>query len=222
MCKIKYEDNNIQKGKGTGFFCKIENIDNFPIKYGLFINNHILNEDNIGNIINIEYIENNNIYKEKKIIIDKKRKIYTNKELDYTCIEIYETDDINEYFKIDPIIYTNKKDYINNNTDIFILQYPEGNELCFSYGKIKLIKDNIIIHNASTKERSSGSPIIRRSEENYIIGLHYGGYKKKENIDYSFYLGTIFDYILNDIIYNNKPNEIECIYKIKNNDENEI
>ena len=25
-----------------------------------------------------------------------------------------------------------------------MLQYPEGNELCFSYGKIKLIKDNAI------------------------------------------------------------------------------
>ena len=60
MCKInyeKYENNKIKKGKGSGFFCKL---DNLPIKYGLFTNNHILDEDNIkiGNIINIEYIEN--------------------------------------------------------------------------------------------------------------------------------------------------------------------
>ena len=41
MCKIIYErieDNEIKKGKRTGFFCEI---DNFPIKYGLFTNNHV-------------------------------------------------------------------------------------------------------------------------------------------------------------------------------------
>ena len=56
MCKIFYEkieDNEIKKGKASGFFCEI---DEFPIKYGLFTNNHVLNENDIkkGNIINIE------------------------------------------------------------------------------------------------------------------------------------------------------------------------
>ena len=83
MCKIIYEkieDNEIKKGKGTGFFCKI---DNFPIKYALFTNNHVLNENDIKKVkkINIEY--NNKI---KKIEIDEKRRVYTNKQLDYTCI----------------------------------------------------------------------------------------------------------------------------------------
>ena len=111
--------------------------------------------------------------------------------------------------KIDPIIFTNKKKYIENE-DIFILQYPEGNELCFSYGKILSLKDNNIIHNGSTKEGSSGSPIIRRSDKNYIIGLHYGGIKKNKNIDkiyYLFNLGTIFDSILNDINNYNNNND---------------
>ena len=47
MCKINYEkikDNKIKKGKATGFFCKI---DNFPIKHGLFRNNHVLDENDI-------------------------------------------------------------------------------------------------------------------------------------------------------------------------------
>ena len=60
------------------------------------------------------------------------------------------------------------------------MQYPEGNELCFSYGKVLSLKENYIVHTASTKDGSSGSPIIRRSEDNYIIGLHYGGFKKKK------------------------------------------
>ena len=213
LCKIIYEkieDNEIKKGKGTGFFCEI---DNFPIKYALFTNNYILDEKDIKKekIINIEY--NNKL---KKIKIDEKRRVYTNKELDYTCIELLKSDKIKDFFKLDPILFENKNSI--KNSDIFILQYPEGDQLCFSYGKIKLIKNNNIIHSASTKEGSSGSPIIRRSYENYIIGLHYGCIKKEKNKDYSFNLGTIFDSILNDI---NKPNEINCIYKIKDN-ENEI
>ena len=193
MCKIiyeKYEDYKIKIGKASGFFCKI---DDFPIKYALFTNNHVLDKDNIkiGNIINIEYLKDS-LYIEKKIEIVEKRRVYTSNELDYTCIELFESDGIKNYFKIDPILFTNKKNYIEN-VDIFILQYPEGNELSFYYGKIKILKDNNIIHNASTKEGSSGSPIIRRSKENNIIGIHYGGVKKKDNKeDYSFNLATIF------------------------------
>ena len=81
------------------------------------------------------------------------------------------------------------------------------------------------MHSASTKEGSSGSPIIRRGEDNYVIGLHRGFYEKdgkdkKDNNNYSFNLGTIFDSILNDI-RKNKLNEIECIYKLNLNDEKE-
>ena len=218
ICKILYEridQNAIKKGKGTGFFCEM---NNFPIKYGLFTNNHVLNENNIkpGNIINIEYY-NNSSYIKKKIEIDEKRKVFTNEELDYTCIELFESDEIFKYFKIDPILFTNDKNYIKN-SDIFILQYPKGNELSFSYGKILSIADNKIYHSASTEEGSSGSPIIRRCKDFYIIGLHYGGIKRQNNINYSFNLATIFDSILNDI---NKPNVINCIY-IKKNKENEI
>ena len=84
------------------------------------------------------------------------------------------------------------------------MQYPEGNELCFSYGKVLSLNDNNIIHSASTKDGSSGSPIIRRSEDNYIIGLHHGGIKN-ENNNFIFNLATSFDSILNKI---NKPNKI--------------
>ena len=141
-------------------------------------------------------------YIKKKIKLDGKRRVYTDIKLDYTCIEIYQSDGFKDYFKIDPILFNNKK-YLNN-SDIFILQYPEGNELCFSYGKVLSLNDNNIIHSASTKDGSSGSPIIRRSEDNYIIGLHHGGIKN-ENNNFIFNLATSFDSILNKI---NKPNKI--------------
>ena len=56
MCKISFETLDNKKGKGYGFFCKI---DNFLIKYALFTNNHILNESSIeiGETINLEYLE---------------------------------------------------------------------------------------------------------------------------------------------------------------------
>lgn len=71
--------------------------------------------------------------------------------MDYICIEIYESDDFKDYFEIDPIIFTYKKCNLEN-SEIFIFQYSEGNELCFSSGKIKKIEDNNICHRASTKE----------------------------------------------------------------------
>jgi hypothetical protein len=218
MCKIiieKCEDNQIKKEKANGFFCEIEKED-CPIKHALFTSNHILNEDNIkpGNIIKIEYF-NESSYEEKIIKIDETRRVHTNKDYNYTCIEILPSDGIENYFKIDPILFNDKKENLKN-SDIFILQYPDDNELSFTYGKIKLLKEDDIIHTASTNEGTSGSPIIRRSKENYIIGLHYDGIKNFEIIDYSFSIGTIFDSILDDIY---KPNEIECIYKVKDNEQ---
>ena len=73
--------------------------------------------------------------------------------------------------------------------------------------------DNKITHNASTDNGSSGSPIIRRSKNNYIIGLHYGELKNKYN------LATSFDSILDNIKKQN--NIINCIY-IPYKDEKEI
>jgi len=57
ICKISFETEKGEKGKGTGFFCEI---DNFIIKYALFTNNHILNKSSIeiGKIIYFECLQN--------------------------------------------------------------------------------------------------------------------------------------------------------------------
>jgi len=172
MCKISFENMKGEKCHGSGFFCEIE--FNFPIKYALFTNNHVLNELNIeiGKTIHFECLEKSffsssyNIVK-KKIKITDKRKVFTNEKLDYTCIELFESDDILEYFKIDLNIFKYDKNDLKDN-DIFILQFPNGNDLSFSYGKILTLKDNTILHSASTEGGSSGSPIIKRSNENNI------------------------------------------------------
>ena len=158
----------------------------------------------------------NSSYIKKEIKIKDERKVFTNKELDYTCIELLESDNIIDYFKIEPKLFKYDKNKLKNN-DIFILQFPNGNDLSFSYGKILSLKDNKIIHSASTDNGSSGSPIIRRSKDNYIIGLHYGGYKKNKN-EYKFNLATSFKSIL-DNIKQQYYNEIKCIYIPKKNED---
>ena len=188
-----------------GFFCEL---NNFPIKYCLFTNNHIINNIEIGNKIKFKCLEKL-IFSSSYYIIDKEieitqeRKVFTHEELDYACIELFESDGMKNYFKIDSNIFKNKE--LLKDNDIFILQYPKGNDISFSFGKILSIRDNIVMHNASTDRGSSGSPIIRRSQNNYIVGLHFGGCEKEK-----YNIGTSFDSILNDI--KEQLNEINCIY----------
>jgi len=175
MCKIlsqKIINGKLEPNYGTGFFLEID-IKEIPSKRCLITNNHVLNEDDIkiNKYITLEYKN-----KKKEIKITEKRKVYTNKELDYTCIEILKNDEIEGYFKIDNNLMDNSI-RIYKGYEIFILQYPKGNELSFSAGIILGIQDSKLIHNCSTCKGSSGSPIILRSN-NSIIGLHYGSDNK--------------------------------------------
>ena len=55
------------------------------------------------------------------------------------------------------------------------MQYPNINEIFFPNWKIISfdVDNNKIHHNVSTYNGSSDSLIIRRWEDNYIIGLHF-------------------------------------------------
>ena len=76
----------------------------------------------------------------KQIEITEERRVFTNKELDYTCIELFESDGIYDYFQIE------LSDKYLVGSDIFILQYPNVNtNLSFSYGKILSINNKEII-----------------------------------------------------------------------------
>ena len=226
MCRITFEtivDNKLKSGHSSGFFCEIGGC--FPIKYALFTNNHILNESNFefDRTIKFKYFTNNIV--EKSIKLTSNRKIFTNEKLDYTCIEIFESDGINNFFKIEPHIMFNqaKNGKIFEENDIFILQFLNENEISFSDGKIIYIRDNLIYHGASTEGGSSGSPIIKRDKnikDNYIIGLHKATIREGNKIKYN--LGTTFDSILDNIKEQiTKINEINCIY-IPDKDKKEI
>ena len=89
MCKIKI--NKIIHDKpeilnGSGFFLKL-NDNEIPFHNCLITNNHIINEKYIQMKKEITLICKN-IH--KSFILSGQRRIFTNKNLDYTCLEILE------------------------------------------------------------------------------------------------------------------------------------
>ena len=183
MCRIeinKVQNNEPTVVKGSGFFMKIKDKD-IPFEYCLITNNHIINEEDIQSEKEItlknKYINN--------LRLSNKRKIITNKKLDYTCIQILKEDGIKNFFNIDPNINNQNGLQIFENKDIYILQFPLGKGLSFSNGKVLSVSKNIIRHNCSTQEGSSGSPIISSNSNESIIGLHRGGFKDGANLSSS-------------------------------------
>ena len=79
------------KAKGSGFFCKIPYPNDEHNLKVLITVNHVLNKEYLesSNAIHLEINKEN-----KYFCLGCKRKIWTNEELDYTIIEIIESDNI--------------------------------------------------------------------------------------------------------------------------------
>ena len=97
ICKIIYKE----KILGIGFFCEISN-EEIPFKKSLFTNNQILDQQFLktNKEIIIEYLG-----KKDKIKITPNRKVFTDKKLNYSCIEILDSDIYNNFLKIDSTIF---------------------------------------------------------------------------------------------------------------------
>ena len=214
--KKRNKKGNKEKNKnGSGFFCKI-NIKGKEMKV-LFTNNHVLNEKNIKQNSIIEIQQNKNIY---QIKISEDRFTSTNKELDYTCIQIFDNEPYNNYLIIDNEI-NNDNAYEKYKDDKFIIiQYIRNEDYpSVDDGEIKKINNNKeIYYNIYTLPGSSGSPIINLSRNLNVIGIHCGSVNKGHFKDL-YNRGIYFQQILNDIQYNisnqDIKNEIICIYDIK-------
>ena len=199
VCKIIKEE---EMKSGTGFFC---NIPQKKLKV-IITNNHVINEKNLNEDkkIKIEVEE-----KEKEINLELKRFKTTDKDIDFTLIEIREEDNINNFLEIDENIYTN--DY--KNKQIFSVQHPGGDELNYSHGKILGKKDGLLLNSVGTLGGSSGYPLILFNNLK-VIGLHKGCvYDENEN---KINVGIPINLII-DTIY--AINAIKCIYRIKKADE---
>ena len=218
VCKLQFLKNN-SAFTGTGFFCYIpsKNIRVF------ITNNHVIDQEFLNKEKELRiYYEEKREEKEKVIDLRIKRVKYTNATLDVTVIEILDEDLIDEFFEVDEEFIKNKE-FLGES--VYNLQFPKGDNLKASFGKIKSKKcDYKFVYDAGSESGSSGSPILS-VEGNKLIGFHRGclpegssNYDKKKN------LGTYFDKIIELIPKSSQPenkNVIKCLYNINEENENQ-
>ena len=192
ICKIK-----TNASQASGFFLKIL-LDNDMYYYFLISNEHVITQEIVNNkekIIAYYAIQEKNV----EITLDKKeRYIKCFKDIngiDATVVQILPKDDVfKDYFLSSYLDKFDKKDLINY--QIFIPQYPLGQNITISEGNIKKISSNEIIHLSSTEAGSSGSPIFLK-DTTKVIGIHKSGdFKNQENL--GDLISPIIDIIKND------------------------
>ena len=136
----------------------VNNKEEIVIKYDNENKNFIIKLDKKERII--EYFKDNEAFK-----------------IDAIIIEILEKDNIDySFFLLPNLDYIEQNDLLINK-DIQILQFPGGEDLSLSMGKILRIStqnDFTFYHNADTKPGSSGSPIVLEGEKT-VIAIHVGG-----------------------------------------------
>jgi len=140
----------------------------------------------------------------------KHRKKWSNKTLDYSCIEIMNEDEIDDFYQLDDILL--KKSYKNE----LYLEEVKKHILIFSIMKNgkrghsnRLIKgidktNNYFYHNCNTDPGSSGGVIVNKNN-NCVIGIHIGAIKNYNEI---LNFGLFMHNIIEDIIYQNTKNII--------------
>ena len=180
VCKIICNNGDC----GTGFFCLFQNPENINEQLKTLITtNHVLDEKDIKPGKKINFIFNNFI--KKQIFIDELRITITNKEYDFTIIEIKDNDriELNSFLEIDDQIYEEQINNIYKDQQVYLLHYPNGTEIKKSEELIKSIDEKYyeIEHFCDSFSGSSGGPLI--NAKNYkVIGYHIGASKENQNI----------------------------------------
>ena len=185
ICEIYCND----KKEGTGFICMIPDPEN---------NNHniivLLTCYHVANIdkIKILHYKFKNHSKKEISFEDQNRRKWYNKELDYACIEMLEKDNIINCLNIDENLYENNYTKINlYNKIVLVFTIFQSEEM--SFGFIKKISNSKLLYSNDTINGYSGSPVIRK-DNNEVIAIHQAGYPtKKINI------GILLKYILMDM-----------------------
>lgn len=214
VCKIKTNIEN-KISFGTGFFCYI------PPKQMMVLitNNHVIDDKYLKDNKNITFFREINGEQEERVIyLQSDRFTYTDKNLDVTIIEIIDEDFIEDCFEIDENYIKNKE---FKGKSVFNLQFPKGESLQLSFGKILFTNSEKIrfVYDAGTEAGSSGSPIF--TEGLKVIGIHKGTSKfiyRNKKINIGLYMDNIIKILPNQKQRN--PNIIKCIYSIKKEDIN--
>ena len=187
--KIIIDSNNF----GSGFFIKIKK-NNGKQFYCLMTNQHVITPEIIEQKKKIKILYSN---EKKNLIIeldqeDRFIKYYKDSlKIDLTVIQIIDKDNIENDFFLEPNYdYKNGYQQFNNKT-ISVVQYPYGEELSISNGKIKKNNGIAMIHTASTLFGSSGSPIVLKGTDK-VLGIHFGGNEDKQE-NYGNFIGPAID-----------------------------
>ena len=184
----------LSNGFGSGFFCKIPYTQNNNILLPVLItNNHVLSKDALENDIKIKL--NGKI----KIISIKGRKKWTDKEMDFTCIEIKEEEDnIHTFFNLDDKVLD--KNYSNDcylNQKVFIFAINKNDkQIGFSNGVIKENKEPFFAYNCNTYLGCSGGCIVNQFNNN-VIGIHCGEIKtgNEKALNEGIYINNVINII---------------------------
>ena len=92
-----------------------------------------------------------------------KRRFFSDKDNDFTIIEIKYEDNIefNSFLEIDDNIETPNPDLDYKNKEAYVIHFPLGNKAELNTGYIKSIKQDFkMFHKCSTNKGSSGCPIL--------------------------------------------------------------
>lgn len=181
-CKIILDNINY----GTGFFAKIffPNENNKIIKV-LFTCYHVLGKQflNSHNVINIEFNnEKGNIF-----LKNKNRLIWLNENLDYTCIEILDEDNIKEFLNIDFEIYEKNYNVNLKKEEIILFGFnkDENDEKSKQSCEFGIILDydeenELFLTNYNSSHGASGGAVLLKRGYK-LIGMHKGEVKEKKN-----------------------------------------
>ena len=158
---------------GTCFLCKIPFPDKSNLLPVLFTCSHVLDEKDLveGKFI-ISFKDDMTM---KTIKLSTSRKIYTNKELDITIIEIIKIrDQINEeqFLEIDD---SNSMDILSKK-NAYLFHFQNGSNLHISFATINSLRKNSFLHCCNSAKGSSGGPIFN-SFNNKVYGIHTGSHK---------------------------------------------
>ena len=191
VCEI-----DLSNGFGSGFFCKIPYTQNnnllLPV---LLTNNHVLSGNTLENDIKIK------INGETKSLSLKGRKTWTNKEMDFTCIEIKEEEDnIHTFFNLDDkaLDQNSSNDcYLNQNVIIFAININDNKQIGFSNGIIKKNFDSFFAHTCNSFPGCSGGCIVNQFNNN-VIGIHRGEVEtggNKKAVNAGIYINNVINRI---------------------------
>ena len=175
---------------GLGILCKITLDKNNSINV-LFTSYNVINKKYLSSSNDIVIKANNKVVE----LPIKERRIWSNSELNYTCIEIDEIDLINDFY----FLNENIKDHYHQNMLITIFGLMENKKPFLTNGLITNIKDGSFMYIYNKPTKFLGGAIIINHQKDCIIGIDTEKYnisnknKKKSIINIGISMKNIID-----------------------------